>query len=71
MHDFGGGWMAVGLVFMVVFWGGIIALVVWGIKRFTHTNGHTSGKSPIDIIKERYAKGEITKEQYEQMKKEL
>jgi putative membrane protein len=63
------------MVWMVIFWGGIIALVIWGIMRLTR-DGSTKGgngekPSPLDIAKERYARGEITKEQFEQMKKDL
>ncbi len=71
----GMGWMMVGGgVLMVLFWGAIIALVVWGIKRLTERGGSetgTSRKSPLDIAKERYASGEITKEEFDQIKKVL
>lgn len=59
----------------------IVALVkriVWGSKmhrhgRFwdMHGDGMLGNKTPIDILKERYAKGEIKKEEFEQMKKDL
>ena len=69
-HEGMGWWMVFGGILIILFWGGIIALIIWGISRLT---GHsTSGKAtPLDIAKERYARGEITKEQLEQIKKDL
>ncbi len=65
-------WMLLGTVLMIVFWAVIIVLVVWGIRKVTHSGGSPSDRrSPLDILKERYARGEITKEQFEQMKKDL
>jgi putative membrane protein len=65
-----GGWGIFGMVLMVVFWVAIIALVIWGIKRFTQEKTTTS-KGALDIAKERYAKGEISKEEFEQIKRDL
>jgi putative membrane protein len=68
------GWgMGLMMFIGVVFWGGIIALIVWGITRLARHETHSGGGrlSPLDIARERYAKGEITKEQYEQLKKDL
>lgn len=68
------GWsMGLMAFFGVVFWGGIIALIIWTVSRLTRHNTHSDGgkTSPLDIARERYAKGEITKEQYEQLKKDL
>ena len=68
-------WMVFGGIWMVVFWGAIIALVVWGIKRLTQSGGsgssHTSHRDPLEIAKERYAKGEISKEEFEEIKRNL
>ena len=55
----------------------IIGIIVWLLVssgrrehiRSTFTGGER--KSALEIAKERYAKGEITKEQYDQMKKDL
>jgi putative membrane protein len=67
-----GGWMIFGGIIMLAFWAGIIFLVIWGIRKITE-RGTTSSSvhTPLDIAKERYARGEITKEQYEQIKKDL
>jgi putative membrane protein len=58
-------------IFGVVFWGGLIALVVWGVTRLTKRGDTASKRDPLDIAKERYAKGEITKKEFEQIKKDL
>jgi putative membrane protein len=63
-----GGWL-----WMVVFWGGLVALVVWGIRAATRPRGGEGEHrpSPLDIAKERYARGEISREQYEEMRRTL
>ena len=66
-----GWWMAFGGLWMVVFGGGLIALIVWGIVRFSRRNDSARKSDPLEIAKERYAKGEISKEEFEQIKKGL
>jgi putative membrane protein len=69
-HPVGVGAVLVMVVCMVIFWGGLIALAVWGIRRLVkHSSGSRS--NAFDIVRERYAKGEITKEQFEELKKDL
>ena len=71
MWDWDGWWPWMTLI-MVVFWGGIIALVVWIIVKLTKRSGIDAEKhTPLDIAKERYAKGEITKEEFDRIKKDL
>ena len=70
MHDFGGWGMLFGGIFMFIFWGGLIALAIWGITKLTRRDTHLT-HSPMEIAKERYARGEITKDQFEQIKKDL
>jgi len=71
MHEGWGWWMVFGGIWMVVFWGSIIALIVWGIGKLTERGSHPDKQTPLEIAKERYARGEITKEQFEQIKKDL
>ena len=71
MHEGMGWWMVLGGVWMVLFWGGLIALIVWGISRFTRHTGSGGKQHPLEIAKERYARGEISQQEYEQIKKEL
>ena len=61
--------MLIGWGFMLLFWGAIIALVIWGVRQFT--GRRELDCSPLDIARERYARGEITQEQYEEIRRTL
>jgi putative membrane protein len=71
MHDIGGWWMLLGGIGMFLLWGSVIALIVWGIIRFTRRDGTHIDNTPLELTKKRYARGEIDKEQFEQIKKDL
>jgi putative membrane protein len=49
----------------------LVIQFVWLITGRHHHEAPYNGRQAIDIVKERYARGEITKEQYDQMKKDL
>ncbi len=63
-----GGWM-------IIIWIVIIGLIVWGVVAFTRRGGSRSDavetQDPIEMAKKRYAKGEISKQEFEQIKKDL
>ena len=59
------GW-GFGFIFMILFWGAIIWLIVWLVRNYAHPK-----ESATEILKKRFVKGEITKRQFEEIKKEL
>ena len=63
-----GWWMVWGMIMMVLFWGGLIALFVWGIQSL---GGRVGPRSPLDIAKERLARGEMTAQEFEQIRQAL
>lgn len=65
------GWWVVGPIFMVLFWGTIVALVVWAIRQFTGGRRDATTRTPLDIAKERYARGEINAEEFEKLRRDL
>ncbi len=71
MHEGMGWWMVFGGVWVVIFWGGLVALTIWGITKLNRRNDSSSKHDPLDIAKERYARGEISKKEFEQLKKDL
>jgi putative membrane protein len=74
MMGWGSGWGWLGILLMVIVWAlvilGIIALIRW-LWTGGPRHGAPSGPSPLDILKARYARGEINKEEFEQKKKDL
>ena len=72
MHgDAGWGWMMVGWVWMTLFWASIVGVAVWGISKVAAGSRASSSISPMEIAKARYARGEITQEQFETLKRDL
>jgi putative membrane protein len=74
MMGWGFGWMWFMPVFMIVFWGLVIWAVValvQGISRSGSAGGASREDSALEILKRRYARGEIGKEEYEEKKRDL
>ena len=71
---YGMGWFWT--IVMVVFWIAVIVGIIFLIKWLvisTGTRGRAarSEDSPLEILKQRYARGEIDKEEFEEKKKDL
>lgn len=64
MGPFGG-------IFIVVFWAAIILLVVWAIRSTFPSQRQTEHESAVEILKRRYAAGEISQAEYEQARHAL
>ena len=60
--------MGFGFIFMLLFWGLIIWLIVTLINA---SQSNKNGSDSLTILKKRYASGEITKKQFEEIKKEI
>ena len=76
MNELWGYGMGFGLhwIFMVLFWG----LLIWGVislsrkaSRQPAVIGTASEATAIAILKQRYARGELTREKFEAMQKDL
>lgn len=67
------GWsMGLGWVWMVIFWGLVIAGIVYVVHSITGRSTETyTNETPLDMLKRRYAKGDISKEEYREMKDHL
>ena len=80
MMGFGfGGW---GVIYMIIFWVVIIAAGVWLLSQLfprssgnassgTTTPPNASSDPPQEILRRRYASGEITKAEYDEIRRDL
>jgi putative membrane protein len=74
----GMGWigMIVGLIVIIAVLIGLVLLVVWAVRRMSGNSAQTasqigSGQSSRDIAQARYAKGEISRDEYQQILADL
>jgi putative membrane protein len=72
------GMVLVGGLLMLLFWGGVIALVFFAVRAISRPDRNGSERSafprpqtPLEILQGRYARGEITREQYQEMRRDL
>ncbi len=68
------GWF--GGIFMIVFWAlvivGLVFLIRWlAVSTKSSGQGNSGSETALDVLKKRYARGEINKEEFEEKKKDL
>lgn len=82
MMGFGWGLGWLGMLFVMFFWLFVVVLAVWLLSRLFPGTTNAAGAAPsqdnsatsvkaLDILKQRYARGEISKDQYEDMRQSL
>lgn len=73
MMGYGNDMSWVGALLMLLIWAVIIGTIIYIVRILAqHSRGPGSGyRDPLDIARERFAKGEITKEELAVIKKEL
>ena len=76
IHDSGMPMMGLfGWVFMLLIWGLLIAGIIYLFRFFSSRRKSTPSeqpeRTPLDILKVRYAKGEISEEDFNRMKEDL
>ena len=73
MEDFGGHgwgmgwWWIIGLIIVIA----VVWAVVKGMNQSNNSNNQPGSKSALEILKDRYARGEIDKQEFEERKKDL
>ena len=68
------GWMpmmGLGMLFIVLFWGLVIVGVVYRMRWLMNRGLTSRPESSLDILKKRYARGEISKQDFEEMRRDV
>ena len=71
--DWGWGHMIFGSLMMILFWGGLIVMIVFVVRWLGGGSSGAPGRQPpgnraLDILQERFARGEIDKKEFEERK---
>ncbi|MBI5465989.1 MAG: SHOCT domain-containing protein [Candidatus Kerfeldbacteria bacterium] len=65
------GGTGIGFIIMLLFWVIVILGITWLVRSLWHTGKEPKTSSALEILRERYAKGEISKEEFESKKKDI
>ncbi len=71
MYGSYGSWGAFGFIWMILWWGLIIFGIVYLVKWIARQGGGARAGDALEILKERYAKGEINKKEFEEKKRDI
>jgi putative membrane protein len=74
MHPMWGVWGVWGvgmMLMMLVFWGTVIVGIVLAIRWLAAQGKGAGGDAALDILRQRYARGDINKEEFEAKKRDL
>jgi putative membrane protein len=66
-----GAWGFGMMLIMLLFWGAVIVALVLGIRWLLRQGREQRSDSALEILRQRYARGEITKDDFERMKKDV
>lgn len=70
MHDGDmGAWGVWMMAVMALIWIGVPVLIAWAV--WVAARNRRESSTPLDLLKESYARGQITRSEYEQAKKDL
>ena len=70
MNDWGGGWWILMGLMMIVFWGLVVAGIVWLVRYLTQ-GGRRREDSAVELLDRRLALGEVSVEEYEERRRAL
>jgi putative membrane protein len=74
-YGWGWGHMLFGSLMMILFWGGLILLIVLAVRWLGAGSVRVTPQAPeskaLDVLKERFARGEIDKEEFEERRRLL
>ncbi len=71
MHYMWGPWGIGMMLMMLVFWGLVIVALVLGVRWLISQGKEPRSNSALEALRQRYAKGEISNEKFEAMKRDL
>lgn len=71
MYGYGMGWGWFGFILMIAFWVLVILGIVYLVKAIAGRGASSKEETPLDILKKRYARGEIDAEEFARKKKDL